>query len=279
MAARILLKTAIFIALALPATVLADYCSLDWVCLRPTDHDDGRADFLVENLREYPVTVSVRVRSRNLRADGPNPVTVTVPANDSVVAMRMQKVLPHRDTWYRYNFDWTVGDQDAVHDDSVVYRLPYPHGKRFGILQGYGSRFSHTGLEYYTVDFNMPEGSPVHAARGGVVARVVEEHDIGCWEDGCGKYANFIVVLHDDSTTGEYYHLKKDGALVEPGERVKAGQLIGLSGNTGHTTLPHLHFGVYRAASWGSTQSIPVRFQTTGGIVTNPRRGRGYLAK
>ncbi|HZD53275.1 MAG TPA: M23 family metallopeptidase, partial [Woeseiaceae bacterium] len=128
------------------------------------------------------------------------------------------------------------------------------------------------------VDFDMPEGTPVYAARGGLVARIEESHSRGCWKDGCGGYANYIVILHDDLTTGEYYHLQHDGALVEPGERVAAGQKIGLSGNTGHTTMPHLHFAVYRAAEWGKTQSVPVRFATASGIVDHPRRGARYEA-
>ena len=88
-------------------------------------------------------------------------------------------------------------------------------------------------------DFRMSEGTPVHAARGGIVARVVESNDKGCWEDGCGQYANFIVIMHDDGTTGEYYHLQQDGALIEVGDKVVEGQKIGYSGNTGHTALPH----------------------------------------
>ena len=86
------------------------------------------------------------------------------------------------------------------------------------------------------------------------------------------------MVLHDDWTTGEYYHLKKDGVLVEVGDRVVAGQKIGLSGNTGNSALPHLHFGVYRAAPWGSFHSVPVHFSSADGIVRKPRRGRLYQA-
>jgi murein DD-endopeptidase MepM/ murein hydrolase activator NlpD len=179
---------------------------------------------------------------------------------------------------YRYDFRCTIGDKDADHDDDVVYQMPYAQGKSYRVLQGYGSRFSHTGREAHTVDFNMREGTPVHAARGGVVARTVESHSVGCWDDGCGRYANYIIIVHSDNTTGEYYHLQKDGALVEPGEIVETGQLIGLSGNTGHTTMPHLHFGVYRAIAWGREQSIPVRFMTADGILDKPRRGGHYLA-
>jgi murein DD-endopeptidase MepM/ murein hydrolase activator NlpD len=94
----------------------------------------------------------------------------------------------------------------------------------------------------------------------------------------CGQYANFVVILHSDGTTGEYYHLAEGGALVEVGDNVVRGQAIALSGNTGHTTMPHLHFAVYRAIDWGRTQSIAVRFDSTDGIIDRPRRGARYVA-
>ena len=103
-----------------------------------------------------------------------------------------------------------------------------------------------------------------------------ERHGIGCWENSCSRYANYLVILHDDGTTGEYYHLARNGVLVEQGERVEPGQLIARSGNTGHTTMAHLHFGVYQATSWGRTQSVPIRFATTAGIITRPRPGARY---
>jgi len=179
---------------------------------------------------------------------------------------------------FHYTFEWTIGDKDAAHDDNFLYSLPYGGGKAYRILQSYGSRFSHKGLEEFSIDFDMPNRTPVHAARAGVVARVEESNTKGCWRDGCGRYANYIVVLHDDGTTGEYYHLAMDGALVEVGDDVGQQQIIGLSGNTGHTTMPHLHFGVYRATDGGNTQSIPVRFLSTEGIIDRPRRGARYQA-
>lgn len=245
--------------------------------MQPSDAADGSVSFVAKNLQPYSVTVSLRVRGTNLSGT-PNPVTITIPPEQARTLLQMRPRNPARKTSYRYYFDWAIGDRRAEHDDDYVYAFPYEQGKRYRVVQGYGSRFSHTGLEKFTVDFDMPVGTAVHAAREGVVARVVEEHDRGCWETGCGKYANFIVVMHDDGTTGEYYHLQQNGALVEVGDEVVAGQQIGLSGNTGHTALPHLHFAVYRATRGARSQSIPISFISADGIVFRPRRGHHYLA-
>jgi murein DD-endopeptidase MepM/ murein hydrolase activator NlpD len=219
------------------------------------------------------------VRTRNEILQGTPTVTSTLDPRESEQVLVMSGGDSRQGRDYRYSIDWTVGDKDAVHDDDHFYSLPYAPGKSYRVLQGYGSRFSHTGLEEFAIDFDMRVGTPVHAARAGVVARVEETHDKGCWEDGCGRYANYIVVLHGDGTTGEYYHLMHNGAAVEAGDSVSQGQLIGYSGNTGHTTMPHLHFAVYRATDGGNTQSIAVRFQAAGGIINRPRRGARYLAQ
>jgi murein DD-endopeptidase MepM/ murein hydrolase activator NlpD len=225
------------------------------------------------------VTYTLRVRTRNEIVQGERTVTSTLDPRESEQVLVLSGGDGRKDPDYRYSIDWTVGDKDAVHDDDHYYSLPYAPGRSYRVIQGYGSRFSHTGLEEFALDFDMRVGTPVHAARAGVVARVEESHDKGCWEDGCGRYANYIVVLHSDGTTGEYYHLMEDGAVVDVGDSVSQGQLIGYSGNTGHTTMPHLHFAVYRATDWGNTQSIPVRFQAADGIISRPRRGARYLAQ
>jgi len=228
------------------------------------------------NLREYPITYTLKIELQDVTVDGPREVTSTLAPNQSERIMIISSGAGRKDNIY--SFDWTIGDKDAVHDDDHLYSLPYASGRTYRIIQGYGSRFSHTGLEEFAIDFDMSVGTAVHAARGGVVARVVESNSKGCWETGCGRYANYVVVLHNDGTTGEYYHLMKDGALVEVGDSVSQGQRIGLSGNTGHTTMPHLHFAVYRATKYGDTQSIPVRFQAVDGTIRRPRRGGRHQA-
>jgi len=200
----------------------------------------------------------------------PGPATFTTPP-------WLARPRQEASTGHGYRYDWTVGPLDPDHDDQYAYRLPYGDGVSYPILQSYGSRLSHQGQEFFTLDFRMPEGTLVHAARDGVVVLVEESNDAGCWADGCGRLANYVVVLHRDGTTSEYFHLKKDGVLVEPGTRVSVGQPIAVSGNTGYTTTPHLHFGVYRAGSNGRTQSIGVRFLTRSGIVQELRPGARYL--
>lgn len=259
-------------ALAAAGCASAD-CREQSICVDAVN-EGGEVGLHARNLRNYPITFTLSIGG----GDRPQTVTRTLAPRQSEQVMRLQdsNTTPSED--YRITYEWTVGDKDAVHDDDHWYSLPYASGKSYRLLQGYGSRFSHTGLEEFAIDVDMPEGTPVHAARAGIVARIEESHSQGCWEDGCGKFANYVVVLHNDGTTGEYYHLQKNGAIVSVGDSVSQGQVIAFSGNTGHTTMPHLHFAVYRATEWGNTQSIPVRFQSANGIISRPRRGARYEA-
>ena len=248
-------------------------CRDEWICVDAID-ENGNVELHARNLRNYPITYTLSIRT----GDRPRTVTRTLAPQQSEQVMRLPGAGGKPAKEFRFSYEWTVGDKDAVHDDDHLYSLPYSSAKSYRVLQGFGSRFSHTGLEEFAIDFDMPVGTPVHAARAGVVARVEESHSKGCWENGCGKYANYIVILHSDGTTGEYYHLARNGAVVAVGDSVSQGQKIGYSGNTGHTTMPHLHFAVYRATEWGNTQSIPIRFLTADGIVHRPRRGGQYQA-
>ena len=109
----------------------------------------------------------------------------------------------------------------------------------YTVSSGYGPRWGtfHAGL-----DFAAPIGTPIYAAADGVVVEGRERYNVsgfGSWiwldcQDSVGK--DFI-----------YGHVKHDGILVKAGDRVRAGQKIGVVGNEGESTGPHLHFEV-----WGS---------------------------
>lgn len=173
--------------------------------------------------------------------------------------------------------DVLLGAVSPDHDDDYLYRLPYGDGVTYPVIQSYGAKLSHRGSEQFTVDFGMPNGTPVHAAREGVVVLVEDTHEGGCFRDECSRLANFVVVLHSDGTTGEYFHLARGSVEVSRGDVVRRGQRLALSGDTGYSTAPHLHFGVYRTAADGQTQSVAVRFRTRTGPLALPRTGSRYL--
>ena len=253
-------------------------CRDDWICVDEFRLGENRVEIHARNLRDFPVTYTLAVDTQSFKVEGDSTVTGTLGPRTSERAMLLTSLARGSGADYSYRLNWTVGDRHADHDDDHLYALPYAHGSSHEVLQGYRSSFTHWGPEEFAVDFAMPEGTAVHAARGGIVALVEESNTEGCAQAGCASLANFVVVLHNDGTTGRYYHLKQDGAFVEVGDSVRRGQRIGLSGNTGHSSKPHLHFAVYRASSWGETHSIPIRFQTADGIVSTPRRGSRHLA-
>ena len=120
-------------------------------------------------------------------------------------------------------------------------------------------------------------GAIVRCARDGVVAGVRQDSDRGGPGQSFVQDANYVLIRHADGTFGEYYHLKRDGALVKLGQHVVAGQPIALSGNTGETTGPHLHFDVFNTSDELKKVTIPVTFRTGTGEIVTPQEGQEYV--
>lgn len=165
--------------------------------------------------------------------------------------------------WDTMRVRWSTGVLNAKHNDNVRYLPPLTPIHAYPIVQGYNGTYSHTGMGRFALDFKAPVGTPVLAARAGVVVDTRHDSNRGGPDRSYGNDANFVAILHDDGTTGEYYHLRYNGVMVHRGEQVSAGQLIGYTGNTGFSSLPHLHFGVYSAREHGHDQSIPIQFSQT----------------
>jgi len=156
------------------------------------------------------------------------------------------------------------GDPSAQ-PDGTVYLLPLETGS-FRIDQGFGGSFSHTDAQSrYAIDFAADEGTPVIAAREGTVMQVEDDFEgAGLNKEKFGARANQVRILHADGTMAVYAHLQPESVVVQPGHRVRAGQRLGGSGNTGYSTGPHLHFAVQVNAGMDVT-SIPVAIQTADG--------------
>ncbi len=155
------------------------------------------------------------------------------------------------------SFDGSFGNPRKIPDDSL-YLLPYIKGKSYKIMQSFGGSFSHNSeSSYYAIDFSMPIGDTVTAARSGKVFFVKEDSQEHCPTRKCMDKANKVLVLHSDGSYANYVHLYYNGALVKVGDEVKAGDIIGISGMTGFTTKPHLHFVVHKSRK----ASIPIYFE------------------
>jgi len=157
-----------------------------------------------------------------------------------------------------------------------AYVLPYPAGSSYYVSQANCSSGGHRGPYQYAYDFVMPVGTPVTAARAGVVAEIRMKFRDG--QSGEGE-SNWVKIRHADNTIAAYSHLTEHGALVRIGDRVEAGQPIGLSGNSGNTGgLPHLHFHLCLCSEPVDCGTLPVTFHHTD---ANPRGlapRRNYLA-
>lgn len=113
------------------------------------------------------------------------------------------------------------------------------------ITSPYGSR--RAGF-HYGIDIGASRGTKVVAAATGTIVETVSyciEGRVSCG----GRYGNYIMIQHSNGTITRYAHLSK--VNVEVGEQVSKGEKIGTTGNTGHSTGPHLHFQIEK--SNGST--------------------------
>jgi len=125
------------------------------------------------------------------------------------------------------------------------------------------------GYDAYALDFAMPEGTEVRAARGGSVARVVDGfRECGLPEERDWQ-SNTVTILHDDGSFAVYAHLQPGVAVVE-GASVAVEAPIGRSGCTGDAAVPHLHFEVAALRAGGRIHSLPIRFEDGSG-------GAGYF--
>jgi murein DD-endopeptidase MepM/ murein hydrolase activator NlpD len=150
-------------------------------------------------------------------------------------------------------------------DSSYIYDLPFENNKKVFLIQGYDSKMSHKGE--YALDFKVKKKTRICAARDGVVAGARGDSNKGGLKPENLSDGNYVSIKHYDGSVAHYWHLIKNGALVNVGDTITKGQVIGLSGNTGYTAFPHLHFEVIGYDSKGNYRQLATRFNTNKGIV------------
>jgi murein DD-endopeptidase MepM/ murein hydrolase activator NlpD len=243
-----------------------------------TRKEGNTTHFLVDNRELCEVTVTFELGLVNLKPNVPLPYTTAFPAGRVTEAFSLTPENPAADWSFTFTDNVKLGSNCARHDGSHVYELPYGPEAKLEVTQAYDGKFSHKGSNKYAIDWQMPEGTPVRAARGGVVVRAKDDSNRGGGTIDFDHDNNYVLIRHDDGTLGQYCHLQKGGVLVKPGQTVAAGDPIAHSGNTGFSTGPHLHFCVFTATSGRESASIPVKFRTSDGPALTLVSGRAYQA-
>jgi murein DD-endopeptidase MepM/ murein hydrolase activator NlpD len=244
--------------------------------------DEDRTIVLV-NESGGPITTEMEVEDANNVRSEPAvmPARVVVAGRSEVRALRVVAVNPAAGFRYRYKYSSVYGDYHAIPDPAARYHLPFATnkidpGNPIRISQGFDGEFSHhEPSSRYAVDIMMPEGTPVLAAREGVVMSVDDDYfGNGLDIHEYGSRANNVRIVHADGTMAVYAHLQLESARVNVGDTVRVGQVLALSGDTGYSNGPHLHFGIQRNLDMALV-SVPFQFSGPNGDFT-PAQGMTF---
>lgn len=214
----------------------------------------GFDEVYVRNDLYAPVEIELGFGALKNVSGAPQSIRKVLPARSNQRLALLTPIQTGEPMRYVPKFQYFLGDPSG---QAQGYRYPFPwRGGPFRLTQGPNGQYSHFGAKSrYAMDIAMPVGTPIIAARSGVVIKTENEQSGG----GKNPSGNFVRVLHDDGTMGVYLHLKQGSVSVREGQRVEVGSPLALSGNTGNSTGPHLHFVVQRNTGMGLV-SIPYQF-------------------
>jgi len=238
-----------------------------------------RVDVYVVNRTPFTITMAVEAKLENMKSSKVLPDTAVYPPHSKTRAFFVSVKKRTKGWRYSFQYSWIPGDINPQFTSTYKYHLPYRNGDAHPVLQSFDGAFSHSGYSKYALDFEMPVGTPVYSAREGTVVKVVESHTKHGPSEAYRDDSNYVVIQHADGTWAEYHHLMHNGVIVEVGQHVVENQQIAISGNTGFTTGPHLHFLVAHRISWNKASSIPVQFRSVKGTIRQPVVGVAYRAE
>jgi murein DD-endopeptidase MepM/ murein hydrolase activator NlpD len=252
-----------------------DRANCAWrVCVRWIDAASGRT-YSVVNDGPVPATVKLEIRAlQNLRRPARLPIERVVPARSRATLVVLDVVERGATRAVESAVSIDLGASDTRPDD-YLYGMPFGGEEPRPLLQGFNGSDTHMLGMRYALDFTMPEGTPVLAARRGIVVHVQDGFTAGGVDPGLLERANLAVVAHDDGTLASYGHLSP-GIRVAVDDEVEEGDLLGYSGATGFAGLPHLHFHVGVRALGDPGRTIRVRLKDAEGREVELQEGRSY---
>lgn len=207
----------------------------------------------------------------NMKSSAPNPVLRELTPEKTLLTT-LTRINRAEKSSFKYRFRLALGRSNAKPDLAHVYKLPFNPESKFPLRAGYGGRAGRqvAANEYFLV-WEMPEGTPVLAAREGTVIGIRDDSNEHGLTDEFLTKGNVIAIEHADGTVAEYVHLKYQGSAVKLGQAVKTGELIGYSGNTGFSRNPNLLVRISRVNPAATRESLAAIWDTKDDYRTQPR--------
>lgn len=249
----------------------------DMVSMRKTGSDFEPA-FHIINRYHGPLEVELRFKiAENVVSDPALPARIVLPGNSETQVLTLAAADPYQGFKYQVAYTPMPGPPLKQLPPDTDFYPPFPRGYDFPISQGFDGDATHKDqANQYAVDIVMPVGTPVLAARGGVVMNLEDDFRGNAQTQRYMNRANRVRILHDDGSMAVYAHLQPNSARVRPGMKVPAGHWIANSGNTGFSNGPHLHF-VIQVNAGMALESLPFRFRKPGGGTLTPE-GVGMIS-
>jgi len=226
-------------------------CSADLVCVRVYQKETVR--LVLDNKSTKPLSFKLFLQGSlaHVKLDSQR-----LQQPESIQLLR----IPAPQNGWGFEFRLHYGHTPGIHDDDTIYSLPYAVDARYRVTQSHDSLSTHHPGNIYAIDWAIPEGEPVYAARKGIVVSLFENSSAN---SSTGEAtANHIWIEHDDGTIAKYLHLAHKSVLVQEGDSVSAGEEIAAVGNTGYSSGAHLHFSVSALGGAQLYRSFNVRFET-----------------
>jgi hypothetical protein len=211
-------------------------------------------EFFATNSCHVPIFVELSFpKLRNLASSESLPVHGSLPPHSRRKLLSLKPIDQYKAWSYESSTSVFFGNSAPHPDPDYLYSFPFAGLQPRRLVQGVGGEATHQGLHHYSFDF------------------VIDGFPAGGFHEKYKNRGNEVVVLHADGTIGLYGHLSA-GVPVQEGTRVEVGEVLGLSGNSGYSMGPHLHFEVGVQRQGAESQSIAIRFRED--IV--PVEGRDY---